>query len=64
VPSFAIGFEATAEPASRGIKAQAEDWRDQFDRHHVPNIQWNDVGYEEVNIVGGVRQVFITSARL
>jgi hypothetical protein len=62
MPGFAVTLVVAASSASQGIEAHAEDWRYEFDRNYIPNVSRDDVGDEEVNIVGGVWHVFIATA--
>jgi hypothetical protein len=61
MPGFAASFVVTASSASQGIKAHADDRRYQF-HGNKPNVSRNDVGNEEVDIVGAVGQIFIAAA--
>lgn len=54
VPGFAEVFEAGAFAGCVGIEAQALAGREGVDGQDVPDVERDDVGDEDVDVVGGV----------
>jgi len=54
MPGFAIALPAGAFAYDVGIKAEAFAGRESVDRQHVPGIFRDDVGDQNVDLVGGV----------
>jgi len=54
MPGFAVALPAGAFAFDVGIKAEAFAWRESFDGQHVPGIFREDVGDQNVDLVGGV----------
>jgi hypothetical protein len=56
MPGFTKGFEATAStPAAGRIQAQEAVGCKLVHRNYIPNTKRNDIGCEEVNLVGPLR---------
>ena len=54
VPGFAVGFPAGAFAGDAGIEAEAGGVGDGFYGDDVPGVERNDVGDEDVDVVGRV----------
>jgi len=55
VPGFAVLFPAGALAGDVGVKTQAFVGGEGFDGQDVPDVEGDDVGGQEVDVVGGVR---------
>ncbi len=60
VPGFAEGFQAGALARDVGIEAKTFAGRECVDGQDIPDIERNDVGDEDVNVVGGVHALALT----
>jgi len=60
VPGFAEVFEAGTLAGRVGIEAQALAGRECGDGQDVPDVHGNDVGDEDVNVVGGVNALALS----
>jgi hypothetical protein len=54
VPGFAEVFEAGAFAGRVGIEAEAFTGKKGSDGQEIPDVERDDVGDEDVNVVGGV----------
>ena len=52
-PGFAKALEARSFFAAVGIEPEIFARRKRFDRDHVPEIEWDDVGDDAIDVVGG-----------
>ena len=52
-PGFAEGLEAGSFFAAVGIEPQVFARRKRFDRAHVPEVEWDDVGDDAIDVLGG-----------
>jgi hypothetical protein len=56
MPGFTKRFEATASaPAAGRMQAREAEGCELVHRNYIPNTKRNDIGCEEVNLVGPVR---------
>src|SRR5579864_9001044 len=54
MPGFAVGFPAGTLAGDVGIETETGATGDGFDGQDIPGVNGNDVGYEDVNVFGGV----------
>src|SRR5207245_9703995 len=57
MPGRSIGIEARAFASALRIEAEAFGGREGLDGEHVPDIERDDVGDKNVNVVGGVNHL-------
>src|SRR5207253_6447292 len=57
MPGLAIVFEARTFASALRIEAEAFAGREGLDGEHVPDIERDDVGDKNVNVVGGVNHL-------
>ena len=57
MPGLAIVLEARAFASALRIEAEAFAGREGLDGEHVPDIERDDVGDKNVNVVGGVNHL-------
>jgi len=54
VPGFAVFFPARIFADDVGVQAEAFAGAEGFDGQEVPHVEGDDVGHEEIDVVGGV----------
>ena len=54
MPGFAVGFEAHLFGFAMGIEAEHGVWSADFDGDDVPNVEGDDMGGDEVDVLFGV----------
>jgi len=64
MPGLAIVFEARTFASALRIEAEAFAGREGLDGEHVPDIERDDVGDENVNVVGGVNHLALPVDRV
>src|SRR5213593_4638639 len=64
MPGLAIVFEARTFASALRIEAEAFAGREGLDGEHVPDIERDDVGDENVNVAGGVNHLALPVDRV
>ena len=64
MPGLAIVLEARAFASALRIEAEAFAGREGLDGEHVPDIERDDVGDKNVNVVGGVNHLALSVDRV
>ena len=64
MPGLAIVFEARTFASALRIEAEAFAGREGLDGEHVPDIERDDVGDKNVNVVGGVNHLALPVDRV
>src|SRR5438309_10171801 len=64
MPGLAIVFEARTFASALRIEAEAFAGREGLDGEHVPDIERDDVGDKNVNVVGGVNHLALSVDRV
>src|SRR5438046_7486701 len=64
MPGLAIVFEARTFASALSIEAEAFAGREGLDGEHVPDIERDDVGDKNVNVVGGVNHLALSVDRV